>query len=39
MGGNGHGMLMFVYANDGTTNIPGGTFKMGIDNVRIVPIK
>lgn len=39
MGANGHGMLMFVYANDGTTNIPGATFDMSIDNVRIVPIK
>lgn len=36
---NGGGMLMFMYVNDGTTTIPGGTFAMGIDNVRIVAIK
>jgi hypothetical protein len=35
----GGGMLMIMYANDGTTTIPGGTFAMGIDNVRIVAIK
>ncbi|HWB92344.1 MAG TPA: glycan-binding surface protein [Puia sp.] len=39
MGSDGHGKLMFVYANDGTTNIPGGTFDMSIDNIRIVRIK
>ena len=39
MGSDGHGKLMFVYANDGTANIPGGVFNMSIDNIRIVPIK
>src|SRR5260221_9021249 len=33
------GMLMIMYANDGTATIPGGSFTMGIDNVRILPIK
>jgi len=37
--GGGGGMLMIMYANDGTTTIAGGSFAMGIDNVRIVPIK
>jgi hypothetical protein len=36
---NGNGMLMFMYANDGTTTIKGGTFAMAIDNIRIVAIK
>ena len=35
----GEGEIMFMYANDGTTSIAGGTFNLGIDNVRIVPIK
>ena len=35
----GGGLLMIMYANDGTASIPGGSFAMGIDNVRIVPIK
>jgi hypothetical protein len=35
----GGGMLMIMYVNDGTATIPGGTFAMGIDNVRIVAIK
>jgi xyloglucan-binding protein len=34
----GGGMFMFMYANDGAGTIPGGSFVMGIDNVRIVPI-
>lgn len=33
------GMLMIMYTNDGTATIPGGSFVMGIDNVRIVAIK
>ena len=36
---NGNGMLMIMYTNDGTATIPGGSFAMGIDNVRIVAIK
>jgi len=32
------GMLMIMYANDGATTIAGGTFAMGLDNVRIVPV-
>lgn len=35
----GGGMLMIMYANDGTTTIPANSFALGIDNVRIVPIK
>lgn len=35
----GEGEIMFMYSNDGTKAIPGGTFVLGIDNVRIVPIK
>jgi len=35
----GQGEIMFMYVNDGTTSIPGGTFNLGVDNVRIVPIK
>ena len=37
--GSAGGMLMIMYANDGTVTIPGGSFVMGIDNIRIVPIK
>ena len=36
---DGAGMLMIMYANDGTTTIKGGTFAMAIDNLRIVAIK
>jgi len=36
---DGQGMLMIMYANDGTTTIKGGTFAMAIDNIRIVAIK
>lgn len=35
---SGYGGFMFMYANDGTTTIPGGSFAMAIDNVRVVPI-
>ena len=35
----GEGEIMFMYSNDGTTTIPGGSFVLGIDNVRIVPVK
>ena len=35
----GGGLLMIMYANDGTATIPGGSFVMGIDNVRVVAIK
>ncbi|HWB26220.1 MAG TPA: glycan-binding surface protein [Chitinophagaceae bacterium] len=35
----GGGMLMVMYANDGTTTIPGGSFDIGLDNFRIVKIK
>jgi len=35
----GGGLLMVMYANDGTATIPGGSFVMGIDNVRVVAIK
>jgi hypothetical protein len=31
-------MLMIMYANDGAATIAGGSFAMGLDNVRIVPI-
>jgi Surface glycan-binding protein B xyloglucan binding domain/IPT/TIG domain len=37
--GSGGGMLQFMYANDGTKTIPGGSFVMAFDNIRIVPIK
>jgi hypothetical protein len=37
--GGSSSMLMIMYANDGTANIAGGTFVMGLDNVRIVKIK
>jgi hypothetical protein len=37
--GGGGGMLMIMYANDGTSTIAGGSFAMGLDNFRIVPIK
>ena len=33
------GMLMIMYANDGTASIPGNTFDMALDNVRIVKIQ
>jgi hypothetical protein len=33
------GMLMIMYANDGTTTIPGSTFDIALDNVRVVKIK
>ena len=39
MGSDGHGKLMFVYANDTKNNIPGAAFDMSLDNVRIVRIK
>jgi hypothetical protein len=32
----GGGMLMIMYANDGTATIPGGSFALGLDNIRIV---
>jgi hypothetical protein len=35
----GGGMLMIMYANDGTATIPGGSFDIGLDNFRIVKIK
>jgi hypothetical protein len=35
----GGGMLMIMYANDGTATIAGGSFALGLDNFRIVPIK
>jgi hypothetical protein len=35
----GGGLLMIMYANDGVATIPGGSFVMGIDNVRVVAIK
>ena len=37
--GSGGGMLQFMYANDGTTTITGGSFALAVDNIRIVPIK
>lgn len=37
--GGGGGLLMLMYANDGTTTIPANSFTIGIDNVRIVPVK
>jgi hypothetical protein len=35
----GGGMLMVMYSNDGTTTIAGGSFALGLDNFRIVPVK
>ena len=34
----GGGMFQILYVNDGTNAIPGGSFAMGFDNFRVVPI-
>jgi len=37
--GGGGGLLMIMYANDGTATISGGSFDLGLDNLRIVKIQ